>query len=502
MNAAGYRYAASDQAFYIPAIMRHIDPRLFPRDAALIDSQAGLTLIDEISAAVVHQTGLSLQHLFLALYVLSLFLLFSAAIAIGSRLYRTQWAVVALGAALTLRHAIAKTGANTLEGYFHPRQLAFALGLCAVAGLFARRDKLAIALLLAGAIIHPTTALWFFVWLGIAAWFSRPAWRPALLACVAAGVIGGVVAVTAGPLAADLARMDAEWLAAIGEKDLYPFEWPFDAWLTNLVTVPIICYGWRARRRARVLVPGETALTAGALGLFVLFLCWLPFNEARVALAVQLQLSRVFWMLDIFATIYLVWWLAEGGAVAQALRPAQDGGADQPPPRLRRSAEALRAKAEALRYKPRIVACLLMLFSLGRGVYTTYVQFPDRKIFAIDVQHDDWRNAMAFARTTDPASGWLADPIHAAKYGASLRATGNRDVLLEALKDPAIAMYDRPTAMGLADRQRALQSLQWDTPEGARALARRFGLDYLIVDRDLELPLVHHTGSLNIYRLR
>ena len=484
MNSAGYRYAASDQAFYIPAIQRQLDPALFPRDGGLIDSQAGLTLIDEISAAVIRHTGLSLQHLFFALYLLSLLLMFGAAIAIGTRLYRTQWTVVALAAALTLRHAIAKTGANTLEGYFHPRQLAFALGLCAVAGLLARRDRLAIVLLLAGAIIHPTTALWFFVWLGVGAWFARPACRPALAAGAAAAIIGGIIAVTAGPLSAGLARMDPEWLAAIGEKDLYPFEWPFDAWLTNLVTVPIIFYGWRARRRANVLVPGETALTVGALALFVMFVCWLPFNAARVALAVQVQLSRVFWMLDVFATVYLVWWLAERGAVAQTLRPAPD------------------SRAQALRYVPRIVACVLLLFSLGRGVYTSYVQFPDRKIFAIDVQHEDWRNAMAFARTTDPASGWLADPIHAAKYGASLRATGHRDVLLEALKDPAIAMYDRPTAMRLADRQRALQSLNWDTPDGARGLARRFGLDYLVIDRDLELPLVHQAGSLYIYRLR
>ena len=84
---------------------------------------------------------------------------------------------------------------------------------CAVAGLLARRDRLAIVLLLAGAVVHSTTALWFFVWLGVAAWFCRPAWRPALLACAAAGVVGGVIAVTAGPLRADLARME---LADIG----------------------------------------------------------------------------------------------------------------------------------------------------------------------------------------------------------------------------------------------------------------------------------------------
>jgi hypothetical protein len=109
---------------------------------------------------------------------------------------------------------------------------------------------------------------------------------------------------------------------------------------------------------------------------------------------------------------------------------------------------------------------------------------------------------MAFARTTDPASGWLADPAHAAKYGASLRATGYRDVLVEALKDHAIAIYDRRIAMSVADREKALSVLQWDTPDGARALARRYGLDYLVVDHPLELPLAHRSGSLFIYQLR
>jgi len=37
MNSAGYRYGASDQAFYIPAIVRHLEPADFPRDAPLID---------------------------------------------------------------------------------------------------------------------------------------------------------------------------------------------------------------------------------------------------------------------------------------------------------------------------------------------------------------------------------------------------------------------------------------------------------------------------------
>ena len=56
-NGAGYRYGTSDQAFYIPAIIRALNPASFPRDAALIDAQGRLMVIDEIVAALVSVTG-------------------------------------------------------------------------------------------------------------------------------------------------------------------------------------------------------------------------------------------------------------------------------------------------------------------------------------------------------------------------------------------------------------------------------------------------------------
>jgi len=468
MNAAGYRYAASDQAFYIPAVVRHLEPAAYPRDAELIDSQARLTVIDEAIAGTVKVTGLSLPHLCLLLYIATLLLLAGAAGRIGSHFFSSPWTIVALGAALTLRHAIAKTGANTLEGYFHPRQLAFALGLWGVAMFLRRRDVVWIVLLAVALVVHSTTAMWFGVWLGAAAAIGRPSWRRGMLVLVVLAAIAGSVLVWRGAIAERLVRMDADWLAAIGEKDLFPLAWPLNVWLTNLVAIPIIILGWRARARAKLTVPGETPLVIGSMALVVLFLCWLPFNHARVALAVQLQLSRVFWLLDVFGTVYLVWWLCESSP----------------------------------RRRPQLAAAGLIVFALSRGLFSMLVQFPERVIFGVDIQHRDWRDAMAFAATTDPGSGWLADPVHAAKYGSSLRAAGHRDVLLEALKDRAIAMYDRGIALRVADRLRALDALPWNTPDGARALSRRFGLDYLVIDRELDLPLVHRSGSLFIYRLR
>jgi hypothetical protein len=483
MNSAGYRYGASDQAFYIPAVVRHLEPADFPADRSLIDSQARLTAIDETIAALVRLTGLSLQHLFAALYVITLGLIFTGALLIGSRFYRTPGAAFALGAALTLRHAIAKTGANTLEGYFHPRQLAFAFGILAVAAFMGRKDRIAVLLVLCAGAMHPTTAMWFAIWLGVALWFGRP-WRTPLLATMAgAGAFGILSALASGVTSGRFTRMDPAWLAVIADKDyLFPLSWPLNVWLTNLIAVPIVAICWRARQRASLTAPGETALVLGVMTLLLIFMLSLPLNAMRIAIAVQLQIPRIFWMLDFMATVYLVWWMCEGGGARGT------GGATG-------AGSASRARATA-------VAVAIVALSALRGAYACLVEFPDRKVFALDIADPDWREAMAWAQTTDPGSGWLADPMHAVIYGSSLRAAGHRDVLLERVKDHAIAMYDRTIAMRVADRERALEALAWDTPDGARALARRFGLDYLIVDRELDLPLAHRSRSLFVYRIR
>ena len=70
-----------------------------------------------------------------------------------------QDGVEALLGAMTLRHAVARSGTNTLEGYFHPRQLAFGFGLLAVAAFLRGRYLLTMAGVLAAAAVHPTAAL-------------------------------------------------------------------------------------------------------------------------------------------------------------------------------------------------------------------------------------------------------------------------------------------------------------------------------------------------------
>ena len=481
MNSAGYRFGASDQAFYAPAMLKAIDPALYPRDSALIRSQAQLTLADDVLGPVLRALSIPLPAAFVALQLAALALLVAAALTIAGVLYRTGGAAVALLAALTLRHAISKSGTNTLEGYFHPRQLAFGLGALAAAAYLRGRVALPLVLVVAAGMLHPTTALWFLVWLGAAVVVRERQRRhvlPLALAAAAAGLLAAGWALTAGPLRGRLAPMDAEWLATLAAKDyLFPLEWPATTWLLNLVYLPVIIAIYRTRRGAGVGVAGEPGLVAGCAVLVAVFFALLPFNAARSALAIQLQPARIFWLLDFFAVIYAVWAIAEGRAAARSARPS-------------------------MLLRTRLAAVALAAVSLARGAYVMRVEFPERRIVQASLTDDDWGRAMEWARASDVRSGWLAHPEHAVKYGTSVRVAGRRDVFVEAIKDGAVGMYDRAVAVRTRDRVRAVGDFDALTSERALALAREYDLDYLVTEQGLQLPEVFRSGALRIYRLR
>jgi len=73
-------------------------------------------ITDEIIASVARLTSIPLDAIFLAGYLLSVALMGIALVLIGQRLSATPWVVVAILAALTLRHRIPRTSANSFDG--------------------------------------------------------------------------------------------------------------------------------------------------------------------------------------------------------------------------------------------------------------------------------------------------------------------------------------------------------------------------------------------------
>ena len=344
------------------------------------------------------------------LYVVSPAILVTAVWLIGESLYRTRWATLALLAALMMKHAVAKS-VSTRSKATSTRTAGVCTRSARHRRLSARTADTGILLVAASALVHPTTAMWFAIWLGVAVMVVKP-WTRAPV------VLGGVLLVglvlAAGPMTGPLTPMDGEWLATLAEKDyLFPLEWPAWVWVVSAGYVVLVVWPFRLRRVAGLVTDREQAIVIGALSLVAVFLLILPFNAHRIQLAVQLQPARAFWMLDFLATIYVIWLLAEGGLAAVGQRA-------------------------------RLAAMAVLALSVVRGVYVMFVEFPDRPVVAFDIPNSDWGRTMRWARATETSSGWLADPMHAVLYGTSVRVAGERDVFVEGVKDVAIGMYRPP----------------------------------------------------------
>jgi hypothetical protein len=476
VNSAGYRYGVSDQAFHVPAVVRALDPAAFPRDAALLDSQARFMLFDDAVALVVRTTGWSLEAVFFSGYLVTAGLLWGGILLIGRRLLQSPLATLVLGAAVTLRHRIPRTSANSIEPYFYPRTLAFALGVLAIAALLHRRRGPALLLVAASALVHVTTGAWFAVLIGVACLSLTGRVRRLQIGATAVACAAIIVAwlTVSGRVPPLITPIDATWLDVIGTKDsLFPTDWPLWAWLANLglPVALLLIHHWRGRSGTRT--AEDRALVTGAMALTALFLVTLPLVAARWTLPTQLQISRVFWLIDFVTLMYSVALLVE----------------------LSRQPRA--------RVSLRAAAAVMIALSIGRGAFVMLSEYSGRRVFQVTLPASDWTAAMGWLATQPPDTHVLANPGHALLYGSSVRVAAQRDVVLEDAKDTAVALYSRELAMRIGERRKSLADFDQLSSNRAAAVSQRYEVDYLVTaGAPLSFPLVYSNRTFRIYDMR
>jgi len=465
-NSAGYRFGTADQAFYIPAIQHALEPASFPHDAAVVLPQSELLVSDQAIAWLISHLGVSLPDIFLAGYVVACVIFAIGAWRVASLLSLSAWTPWVVIVGLTLRHRIAETGVNTFEGAFHPRVLAFGLGLLALGALLRARHAWAVAWVGLAWLVHPTTALWFGAWIA-GAWLVDARRRRWVVAAVVATAPIAAWMLIAGPLSHSLRVMDPAWTAAFASKDyLFPTEWAAKTWAVNAIAPLVIVSVYVVRVRRGLVGDTERALFAGAMTLLAVFVASLPFIAARVALAVQLQTSRVLWPIEFLATVYLAWALVEG-----------------------------------LKLRGEVLVGILALAAISRGAYTLRVEHS-RPLIQRSLPSTPWLEAAAWARTHTPLdANFLADPGHAWKYDISFRVAAGRDVYLEEVKDAAMATYAREVALRVTERSASLGDFAALTPDHARSLAARYDLDYLIADRPFPFAVAFSNQQFTVYAL-
>jgi len=263
--------------------------------------------------------------------------------------------------------------------------------------------------------------------------------------------------------------MDGAWIDALGGRNfIFATDWPLWAWAANVGLLAALWVAHRSRVARGTATDADRGLVWGATALVALFLVTLPAVAAHVALAVQFQFSRVFWVVDVLVALYGI------AAIGEALAP--------------RSQMAL--------------ALALLAISAGRGAYVMTQEHAERSLFQASLPDTPWTDAMRWLTRRPLDVPVLADPGHAFKYGSSVRVAAERDVLLEDDKDAAIAMYSRDVAQRVIERRTALANFASLTAPDARALAERYDLNYLVTEGTLELPEVYRNSQFRIYALK
>jgi hypothetical protein len=211
--------------------------------------------------------------------------------------------------------------------------------------------------------------------------------------------------------------------------------------------------------------PETTALVWGASAAVALFVLTLPLVAWRLALPVQLQISRVFWLVDFLATAWLI------GEIA-----------------------------DSSERRARVAVMVIGLIAAARGVYGLGADHRDRSFIEVHLADTPWHDAMTWLRQQPKDIHVLADPGHAWKYGTSVRVSAGRDVFLEEQKDSAIAIYSRDVAVRVVDRIKAIGEFSALTAARVNELAARYDIDYVVTESPISsLREVYRNQQFHIY---
>ena len=134
----GYHFGAEDQAIYLPAIRKLLDPSLYPRDAEFFLPQTQATLFGNFIAFTVRHTHLSCAAVLFIFHILSIFLILLGCLKLTRRLFAepsAHWAGTCLIASL-LTLPVAGTALYLVDEYTHPGAWATFALLFALLGVF------------------------------------------------------------------------------------------------------------------------------------------------------------------------------------------------------------------------------------------------------------------------------------------------------------------------------------------------------------------------------
>jgi hypothetical protein len=300
----GYHPGLEDDAFYLAAIKRNLNPALFSHDADFFRLQFQATIFDKLIAYSIRLSHLPLSWTILLWQLAAIFFVLHGCWRISRRCFsrpEAHWAsVITIAALLTL--PLPGIAINLADQYLHPRTLATAAILAAIVAVLDRRVWIAVILLAIAFAVHAIMASFGISFCAFLLWNLRPS-RPQQPSPPAAAALLVPLGWLFEPAS------DAWRQAAATRSFYYPTHWEWYEWLGIIAPLLLV---YALRRRLSL-----TASTRPAFSPLVLSLLHYSVFQTAAGLLVMLPSSlerlRPLEPMRYLHLLYLLFFLLAGG---------------------------------------------------------------------------------------------------------------------------------------------------------------------------------------------
>lgn len=237
MLVSGYHECIEDMAVYLPAIKKLLSPGLYPYGANFSLAYIGWTTFHSFVAATIEATHLPVDWAVFLLQIVSIFLLLLGCLVVIRKLVPetdAQWVGVAFVAVLSTL-PVTGTALFLVDQHLHPRTIATAYLLFALAALIEKQPRALLWIFLAG-LCHPEMAMYGAFHLIVLA-------LPSFL--TQAAVVSSVI-----PLSVPSSPI---WRDIMSHRQFqYPLRWEWYEWLGVVAPLLLLFTYARLGRRDRM----------------------------------------------------------------------------------------------------------------------------------------------------------------------------------------------------------------------------------------------------------
>jgi len=503
----GYHPGLEDDAYYLAAIKRNLNPALYPYDADFFRLQFQATIYDKLVAASIRVTHLPPDLAIFLWHFAVVLAILAACYQIACRCFaepEARWAAVLTVAAL-LTIPISGTGISLTDQYLHLRALATAAILAALVSILdGHRARAAIFLVVAGS-MHIIMAAFGISLAIFLAWNStakkcpsekcgdgrpRPSGGAKLRSNAAAIFTSASI-----PLPWLFRPTTESWRAAASTRHFYFItHWPWYEWLGVIAPIFILYYFARQARRDN---PTRSRMATSIL--------YYSIFQLAVALIIllpsQLERLRPFEPMRYLHLVYLLMFLIAGGLIGQQI-----------------------LGKHLYRWLLLFVPLSAGMFYAQRQMYpsTAHLEVPGR------APSNDYLRAFAWIRgsttrgstivdgnprANTPTDALFAlDPYYMQQPGEDFhgfRALAERSALADMVKDPGMVARVPTLAERWQSEVNATKNWQNFKPTDFQSLKNSFGVSWVVLaksnaasDPTADMTCPYQNQTVEVCRIR